>query len=268
MRGDVVAESLVQCEKKDEVAWVTLNNPGNMNALSLELLQELERVVDDLGRDRALRCVVLTGAGRAFSAGGDLRGFLADLADESVQRLMDRLRYAQELFLKIEALPMPVIAAVNGYAIAGGLELVLCCDIVVAAESARLGDGHARFGVIPAGGASVRLPRKIAANRANQMLLTAELFPARTLHDWGLVNVVAEDARLLEVADELSRAIARHSPYGLRVIKKLAGDSVESSPAAAWEAELTAFRTYAGSHDFREGLSAFVEKRTPVFTGQ
>lgn len=258
---------LLKVERKEEVVWLTLNSPDNMNALSLEMLSELEAAVDSLHADNSVRCVVLTGEGKAFSAGGDLRGFQSDLADHNTGRLIQRLQYAQDVFAKVETLPMPVVAAVHGYAIAGGLELLLCCDIIVAAQSARIGDGHARYGVIPAGGSSARLPRKIAANRANEMLLTAELYPASVLEQWGLVNHVVPDTELLARVVELAGKISSHSPLGLKVIKELALGSLRITPEEAARAEIKAFETYAVSADFAEGLAAFVEKRKPLFTG-
>lgn len=260
--------SLLEVEYKNEAAWLTLNSPDNMNALSLEMLSEIEKAVDSLATDHSVRCVILTGEGRAFSAGGDLRGFQADLAGPQADQLIRRLQYGQDVFEKVEKLPMPVIAAVNGYAIAGGLELILCCDIIVAAESSRIGDGHARYGVIPAGGSSARLPRKIAANRASEMLLTAELYPARVLEQWGLVNYVVEDTELLAAAANLANKIISHSPLGLKVIKGLIGHSLDVTAGEAASAEIKAFETYAMSADFAEGLAAFVEKRKPSFTGR
>ncbi|WP_233161367.1 MULTISPECIES: enoyl-CoA hydratase/isomerase family protein [unclassified Achromobacter] len=250
------------------MAWVTLDNPASMNALSGAMLEQLSDVIEALHGDAAVRCVVITGAGKAFCAGGDLLGFQADLAEPTTDRFLDKLRYAQEVFDRIEALPMPVIAAVNGYAIAGGLELILCCDMIIAAESAKIGDGHARYGIIPGGGSSARLPRKISANRANYMLLSAELLPAGTLEAWGLVNQVVPDAELKQAAGALASAVARHSPLGLRVIKDLLRTSREVSTAQAARAEITAFADYARSEDFAEGLAAFADKRKPRFTGR
>ena len=198
---------LLKVERREEAVWLILNSPDNMNALSLEMLSGLERAVDALHADDSVRCVVLTGEGRAFSAGGDLRGFQSDLADQKSGRLIPRPQYAQDVFGRIEKLPMPVIAAVNGYAIAGGLELISCCDMIVAAESSRIGDGHARYGVIPAGGSSARLPRKIAANRANEMLLTARPLPGKSIGTVGPVNDVVEDAGLLATVTELAGRI-------------------------------------------------------------
>jgi enoyl-CoA hydratase/carnithine racemase len=232
------------------------------------MLEQLNEAIDALHRDDGTRCVVITGAGRAFCSGGDLAGFKTDLAEPTSEKFLNRLRFAQDVFDKIEALPIPVIAAVNGYAIAGGLELILCCDMIVAAESARIGDGHARYGIIPGGGSSARLPRKISANRANYMLLSAELLPARTLEQWGLVNLAVPDGDLAATAARLARSISFHSPLGLRIIKDLVRNGMNVSTREAAQAEIDAFSRYAGSHDFSEGLTAFAEKRKPFFTGR
>ncbi|ALM81594.1 enoyl-CoA hydratase/isomerase family protein [Bordetella sp. N] len=260
-------KALVRVERDEGVAWVTLDNPASMNALSAPMLEQLSRVVDGIHGDASVRCVVITGAGKAFCAGGDLLGFRAAVAEGSPHPLLDKLRYAQDVFDRIAALPMPVVGAVNGYAIAGGLELLLCCDLILAAESAKIGDGHARYGIIPGGGASARLPRKLSANRANYLLLTGELLPAKTLEDWGLVNRVVPDAELTAAAGTLARTICGHSPLGLRTIKDLLRNSTESSAAQATRAEIDAFADYANSRDFAEGLAAFAEKRQPKFSG-
>ncbi len=261
-----MTERLISRSREEGVEWLTLNHPASMNALSLPMLEQLAEAVEQLHQDDAARCVVITGAGRkAFCAGGDLRGFQTDLAEPTTDRFLARLRYAQQVFDRIEDLPMPVIAAVNGVAVAGGLELLLCCDLVIAAESARIGDGHARYGIIPAGGSSARLPRKIAANRANYLLLSAELLPARTLEQWGLVNQVVADDELTGAVQSLARMLARHSPLGLQTIKQLLRRGLQSGPRAAARAEIDAFASYARSADLAEGLEAFAQKREPVF---
>ncbi len=256
----------VMVEKRHGVACLTLNRPDSMNALSLLMLQELDACLRDLACDETVRVLLVTGAGQAFCAGGDLQGFKRDVENGDFAALRYKLRYAQQVFERLERFPVPTLAAVNGYAIAGGLELLLCCDIAIASEQARIGDGHARYGVIPGGGSSARLPRKIAANRANYVLMSGELLPARQWQEWGLLIQVLPEHELVQAAWDMAAGIAAHSPSGMRHIKSLAAGSLSMTVPQACEAELDHFAQYAESADFSEGLRAFMEKRRPDFS--
>ena len=249
-------------------AWITLNRPEAMNAMSHELTAGLAEAIDAVEREERVRALVITGSGRAFSAGGDLKSFRAAVGAQSYDAFVERLRKSQGLFRRIEQLKCPVIAAVNGYAVAGGLELILVCDLVLAAESAKIGDGHAKYGVIPGAGSTARLPRKVPVNIAKMLLLTGELWPARDLAAVGLVNEVVPDDKLRARAAELAEQLARNSPLGLTWIKRLVNDGLEQPVEAAARGELAAFASYARSEDFLEGLTAFQEKRAPKFSGR
>jgi enoyl-CoA hydratase len=249
-------------------AWITFNCPEAMNALSAALTTGLVEALDTVERDERVRVVVITGSGRAFSAGGDLKSFRETVGAGSYDAFVERLRRSQAMFRRIEQFPRPVIAAVNGYAVAGGLELILCCDLVIAVESAKIGDGHAKYGVIPGGGSTARLPRKVPVNVAKMLLLTGELWPARDLLACGLVNQVVPDAELRASVAALAERIARNSPLGLRWIKRLVNDGLDQPVETAARAEIAAFESYARSDDFLEGLTAFQEKRSPRFTGR
>jgi len=253
---------------EDAVAWITLNRPEAMNAMSPALTAGLVEAVDAVERDDSVRAVVITGAGRAFSAGGDLKSFREAVSAAQFESFVERLRQSQAMFRRIEQLARPVIAAVNGYAVAGGLELILCCDLVIAAESAMIGDGHAKYGIIPGGGSTARLPRKVPVNVAKMLLLSGELWPARDLLAAGLVNQVVPDGELRTVVAALAAKIARNSPLGLKLIKRLVNDGRDQPVELAARAELGAFESYVRSDDFREGLSAFAEKRVPRFSGR
>lgn len=249
------------------VAWITLNRPEAMNAMSPDLAAGLVEAVGTVERDERVRVLVITGSGRAFSAGGDLKSFREAVGTGGYDAFVERLRSSQAMFRRIEQLRCPVIAAVNGYAVAGGLELILCCDLVIAAESARIGDGHAKYGIIPGGGSTARLPRKLPVNIAKMLLLSGELWPARDLAAFGLVNEVVPDAMLRERVAALAERLAGLSPLGLKWIKRLVNDGLDQPVDTAARAELAAFESYARSADFLEGLTAFAEKRKPRFAG-
>ena len=246
------------------IATITLNRPETLNALSREAMQTFERTVRSLGDFPGIRAVIITGTGRAFCAGGNLAEFKRAL-DEDKQSLLDVLAYNQTVLQLVEDIPVPVIGAANGLAVAGGLELLLCCDIVLAAEGARMGDGHARYAVVPSGGATVRLPRKIGPARAARLFYTAELVDAETMMAWGLVSEVVPADRLMECANALAAEISRCSPEVLRRIKRLT--AMRGDEPVVGRAEIDEFAGHVDGGDLGEGLAAFGEKRTPLYRG-
>jgi enoyl-CoA hydratase/carnithine racemase len=262
-----MSEAAVLVDVRDNVAWVTLNRPEAMNAMSPDLLNGIGAAVDQINENLDIRAVVFTGAGRAFCAGGDL-AFFKTAINSDPQAFVRFAELAQTTLRRVELLKMPVIAAVNGFAVAGGLELILCCDLVIAASSAKIGDGHANFGIIPGGGSAIRLPRKIPTALAKRLLLTGNLLPAEVLKDYGLVNEVVPDDLLMAEVDKLLAEITKNSPLGLRWIKKLVNDGLEQPIETALRSETNAFESYVHSDDIREGLNAFEDKRAPKFTGQ
>ncbi|MFD1560739.1 enoyl-CoA hydratase/isomerase family protein [Paraburkholderia silviterrae] len=260
-------EKSVITEVRNGAMWITLNRPAAMNAISPDMVAGVDRALDEaLARDDA-RVVVLTGAGRAFCAGADLkfvRGETSSGPSGSAQFLGALLA----LLNRLERFPRPVIAAVNGLALAGGLELVLCCDLVLAAQSARFGDAHANYGLLPGGGGSVRLPRKIGAARAKYLMFTGEFVPAAAMETAGLVNRVVEDGQLAGAVDELVAKIAAKSPLGVSRMKTLVNDGLEQPVEVALRQELVMVALHEHSEDIAEGLAAFQEKRAPRFTGR
>lgn len=263
---DTQAETSTLAEVRDGAAWITLNRPAALNALTPDMVAGLDRALDRAEADD-VKAVVLTGTGRAFCAGADLKfarrttgGDEAAMARflESVLVVMNRL----------ERFPRPVIAAVNGVAVAGGLELVLCCDLVVAARSARIGDAHINFGLLPGGGSSIRLPRKIGPTRAKHLLFTGEMLPADELVACGLVNEVVDDGALMRAVGRLVARLADKSPLVLRRVKALVDDGLDQPVQTALRLELLASEAHAHSHDMKEGLAAFEEKRKPNFIGR
>jgi len=249
----------------DGIATLTLNRPESMNAASEAMMRCLERRLHALEELPELRVVIVTGAGRAFCAGGDLLEFEAALKAGGT-RLIDILRYNQDVLQMLEDLPVPVIAAVNGVAVAGGLELLLCCDIVIAAEDATIGDGHTKYGVVPAGGATVRLVERIGPARAAHLFYTAALADVATLKDWGLINEFVPKDRLMDRAEELAREICRRSPEANRHIKALTTRVAHpEARARRIRAELERFGEHIRGSDLSKGLAAFRAKRDPTF---
>jgi enoyl-CoA hydratase/carnithine racemase len=237
---------LVKVEVDQQVAVITLDRPDALNALSAALRAELVAALSACNSDGGVRAVVLTGAGKAFCAGLDLNELQAagdEVASDGI--------IGAELLAALAAMDCPVIAAVNGYAITGGLELALCCDMIIASEQAVFADTHARVGIVPAWGVTQRLPRIIGPMRAREMSLSARKISAQQAYEWGLVNRVVAPGQLLEEATALGRDIAAGSASAQRVIKKLIDDGWESviadGLAEEQRASVRAFKDFAGS---------------------
>jgi enoyl-CoA hydratase/carnithine racemase len=248
----------------DGVATLTLDRPESLNAASEEMMQSMERRLRALAELPGLRVVIVTGAGRAFCAGGDLKEF-EEALKAGGSKLIDTLRYNQDVLQMLEDLPVPVIGAVNGVAVAGGLEVLLCCDIIIAADDAQIGDGHTKYGVVPAGGATVRLVERIGPSRAAQLFYTASLVDVATLKEWGLVNEAVPKGRLMERAQEIAREIFQRSPEAIRHIKALTRGAHSKGRAERIRAELERFAEHLRGVDLAKGLAAFRAKQAPVF---
>ncbi|MEO8560119.1 MAG: enoyl-CoA hydratase/isomerase family protein [Rhodospirillales bacterium] len=262
-----MSDDVLLIERKDAVLWLTLNRPAAMNAVSPALMGLLDSAVAQAETDATIRCVVITGAGKAFCAGADLKAVRSELGSEEggIARF---LKFAASVMSRIEALPKPVIAAVNGLALAGGLEIVLACDLVLAAQSAKLGDAHINFGLLPGGGSSVRLPRKLGVNRAKYLLYSGDALPAAEFVACGFVQQVVADDTLIAATEKLALKLASKSPLALRRIKQLVAGALDQPQEMALAMELLASEAHAHSHDLQEGLAAFAERRAPSFTGR
>ncbi len=260
MAGDPVL-----VERSEAVALVTLNRPEKRNALGVDLLLRLQTVVRELGDDEGVRVMILRGNGRCFSAGMDLDDLAAVKAVGETQRVLGVLRDANAA---IERSPKPVIAAIAGWCLTGGLELALACDVRVAADSARFGITSARIGTVAGGGGTQRLPRLIGPGRAKELLFSAEPIDAAEALRIGLVNRVVSAGQEVEAALEMARVWARRAPLSLWFAKSAVnvGLSMPLEAALAFEIGLTTqlFTT----EDRVEGLRAFLEKREAEFHGR
>lgn len=254
----------IKLEKADSVATLSLNRPAALNALSLELLAEFSHAVAAAGRDESVKALVVRGEGRAFSAGADLLAF--DAVFEDLSRLPPYVRQLNDCLFQLEELPIPTVAVVHGFALAGGLELLLACDLALAAADARIGDQHANYGLIPGGGSTQRLPRRIGMQRAMELLTTGRWLSGVEAADWGLV-LRAVPAELLEAElESLLAQLRGKSRAGLGRIKATARQGQDLPLREGVDLEGRAFiRHFADSPHPREGIRAFKEKRRPEF---
>jgi enoyl-CoA hydratase len=247
-------------------AWlrITLNRPDKLNPLDWGTLKDLRRVLAEANADASILAVIITGAGRAFSAGGDLAGYVSIYADPVAFRgFLDEFAAVNEL---VETSEKIVIAAVNGHCVAGGLELMLACDVVFAAETARIGDGHVNFAQIPGAGGSQRLARAIGRTRALAMMLSGRLVDGREAERIGLVTETVPADRLLERAEAFAAELATRSPTVLANMKRLVREAGRLPLAEGLKFEMDLVHAYATGHpDATEGLHAFAEKRRPTF---
>lgn len=261
-------DNAIICERRGKTAWIRLNKPKSLNALTIQMIDAFEHTLVELERDKTLCAVVVAGTERAFSAGADLKELQLrpDGAgyESGPGSFVDRLN---TFLCRLEEFPLPVIAAVRGWAMAGGLEIVLACDLVIAGKSARFGDAHANYGLLPGGGSSVRLPRKVGPMHAREMMFTGDSFTAADMKLAGLVTTVVNDSAVEEEVERLAGRLALRSPAGLRRMKSLLVHSSEQSTVSALRMEQLEWALHAMSNDLREGISAFREKRTPQFTG-
>ena len=259
----------VKVEQDGAVAIVTLDHPP-VNALSTQLLEELEEEYDRLDRSDETRAMVLRGAGeKAFVAGADISEFPAlREAVEETAREGGSARGIQKLAARMDAGRTPVVAAIHGYCLGGGLELAMACDVRVAADDAQLGQPEIKLGLIPGGGGTQRLPRLVGHGRALLLNLTGDPISGTQAYEWGLVERVVARAELEAAALELAQTLAQRSPHAMGVIKELAAETRDLPMAEGLRREAQGFMRCIGSEDGTEGVVAFLEKRPPSFTGR
>ncbi len=252
-------------ERRGGVEIWTIDGESRRNSISVAMLAELNALLARAAGDRALRCVVVTGAGdKAFCAGADLKE-RARMSDAEVHAFHHGLRRA---FRAIEEAPQPFVAALNGAALGGGLELALACDLRVASDAAQMGLPEVSLGIIPGGGGTQRLSRLVGVARAKDLVLTARRIGAAEALAMGLVARIAPPQRLLDDAAALAEQIARNAPISLRQAKRAIDGGFHLPLEEALELENRMYQDCLGTRDRLEALRAFAEKRPPVFTGE
>ncbi|MFO7930826.1 MAG: enoyl-CoA hydratase/isomerase family protein [Thermodesulfobacteriota bacterium] len=248
----------------DGVATITVNRPKALNALNSQVIKELQAAVEEIEKNEDITAVIITGAGeKAFVAGADISE-LAELNPVSAKHFASR---GHQVMLKLENLAIPVIAAVNGFALGGGLELALSCDFIYAADNAKVGQPEINLGIIPGFGGTQRLARLVGKNLAKEMIMTGMMLSAEEAEKKGIVNRVVPAAELMEAAGKTARTISEKGRLSVYSAKQAVNNGLDADLKTGCEIEINAFSLCMASPDAKEGTAAFLEKRKPEFKG-
>ncbi|MBX6352073.1 MAG: enoyl-CoA hydratase/isomerase family protein [Thermoflavifilum sp.] len=260
----VTGEALVRVEIQSGVAEVVLNRPKQLNALNEAVLTTLHEVLHRVAYDNSVRAVILRGEGRAFAAGADI----AQMRDFDAVRAEQFARLGQQVFLQLERMPQPTLALVQGYALGGGMELAMACDVRYAAEGAKFGQPEITLGVIPGFGGSQRLPRIVGQGRALELMLSGEMIDAQEAWRMGLVNKVVPAEELLEAGRAWAQRMVGLAPKAHALIKRAVYDGAELDLERGLAHEAVLFGLCFATEDQKEGMDAFLEKRPAKFSGR
>jgi enoyl-CoA hydratase len=256
-----VSYEYITVAREDGVGIVTLNRPKILNALNLKLIDELVTELTNLDKDSEIRTILLTGNEKAFAAGADIN----EMAEASAIEIMKRDQFA--VWDRISLISKPIIGAVSGFALGGGCELMMNCDIVIASETAVIGQPEIKLGVMPGAGGTQRLVRAVGLRKAMEMLLTGDPITAKEALQYGLVNRVVPVEVYYQEALKLAKQIAGQPPLAVQVIKKAAHKASDLPLQEGMDYERNGFYLLLASEDRQEGMQAFLEKRKPRFTG-
>lgn len=252
-------------ETKESIHYITINRPDQLNALNKQTIEELNHAFESAEDNLKIRAIILTGSGeKSFVAGADIKEFANFSVEEG--KLLSAEGHIK-LFNLVENLSTPVIAAVNGFALGGGLELAMSCHIRIASDNAKLGLPEVSLGVIPGYGGTQRLPQLVGKGKANEMIMTAGMIGAEEAKSWGLVNNVVSQDVLISTCEEIASKIVRNSPRAISAAITAVNAQYKDG-VDGFKAEIAEFGKCFGTEDFKEGTTAFVEKRKPTFTGK
>ena len=256
----------IRLEKKGNYAVLWVDNPKTRNALSVPIVEHIDTLVDEVAADKNIHCLVITGGGeKSFIAGADISGLVKMTPEEARYSI----EVGHKLFTKIETMDIPVVAAVNGYCLGGGLEIAMCCDIRVCSANAKFGLPEINIGMIPGWGGTLRLPRLIGESRAKNMMLRGKMITSAEALDYGLVAEVYEDIEeLREKAEELAKELASKAPVTMKIDKRLIYDAANKQPTDIAQRDALALGFVHTTYDAKEGLTAFLEKRAPKYEGR
>lgn len=255
----------LKIERRDKIELITINRPDKLNALNKATIQELSEAVTKAGKDKAVAAIIITGSGeKAFVAGADISEFYKFSAEEG-EKLSKNGQ--DTLFDLIENTEKPVIAAINGFALGGGLELAMACHIRIASENARMGLPEVSLGIIPGYGGTQRLAQLVGKGKAIEMIATAGMIKADEALQFGLLNYLVKSEELIEKALEIAQKISKNAPLAIAAAIRAVNSGFKDG-VNGFEKEIEEFRNCFKTEDFREGTTAFVEKRKPNFTGK
>jgi len=247
-------------EKEDNIATITFNRPDARNAVNNQVRAEFTAAVGEVETDAEIKVMILTGNGKAFASGVDIKEFnqTTPYHAHNLYRLGER----------VEKLPKPVIAAVNGFCLGGGNEIALGCDIIIASERAKFGQPELNIGIIPGGGATQRLPRMIGVCRAKELIFTSDIITAEEAFKLGMINRVVPEDQLMPAAKEIAKKIATKSPAALKLAKQAINYGMQTSLESGLKYEYELYSLSLSLEDKLEGVNAFIEKRAPKFVGR
>lgn len=251
----------INLEIEEGIATITINRPESMNAMNTETVSEVLEALDEI-EDSGARCIILTGAGeKAFIGGADI----SEMVDKSVAEATEFTELGHKATRKLEKMPIPTIAALDGFTLGAGCEISLACDMIIAAESAEIGQPEINLGIVPGWGGTQRLAKRVGTAKAKELVLTGKRIPAEEAYETGLVNDVVPDDELMEKVNELAEEIASKSKVAIKAGKDLVNAAAETSLETGLELEQITWAKLFDTEDQEEGMEAFLENREPGF---